>query len=155
MNNCSAMQAADGANYKPFHHTGASTICPPVVSSESMCVGHLFTVILVGTVGPTSALDSSAGVRHAALVMVHPANGSGLRCEVFTGEQMNPLVGQVQFQRSGLPPMHITTVRHPCPVCVRLCWRCMPPLSSFDCVGCGYETANSVKWSCKNLDMWS
>jgi len=35
-------------------------------------------------------MDARTGVLHAALVLVHPANGSGVRFEVFTGEQLTP-----------------------------------------------------------------
>jgi len=136
VNNCTVMKVADGAEYSPDVQRGvAPSTKAPVVSSQSMRCGDLFTVIQVGTVGQTPAelsqdnpfMDARAGVLHAALVLVHPGNGSGVRFEVLTGEQLNPLVGQVQFHRSGLPPMELKVVRLQCPLPLQLCSECMLP----------------------------
>ena len=61
-------------------------------------------------------MDARTGVLHAVLALVHPANGSGVRFRVFTGEQLSALAGQVQFHRNGLPPMQLKDVRQSCPL---------------------------------------
>ena len=119
-NKCTVKPVSDGAEYDPIvQRGGAPSTKVPVCSSQSLRCGDLFCVIQVGTVGQvpeeSSQDDPSPDVRvsvqHATLVKVHPANGSMDRFEVLTGEQMNPLVGQVLWHCRGLPPMDPKVVR--------------------------------------------
>jgi len=88
----------------------------------------------VGTVGEApdkppsdnSFLDARTGVLHAALCLVHPANGSGARFEVFTGEQLSAQAGQMPFYRNGLPPMPLKDVSQPYPLLWLPCQLCLP-----------------------------
>ena len=114
------MQVLVGAEYDPIvQRGGAPSTKVPVCSSQSLRCGDLFCVIQVGTVGQAPeessqddpAPDIRVSVQHASLVKVHPANCSMDRFGVLTGEQMNPLVGQVQWHRCGLPPMDPRVVR--------------------------------------------
>jgi len=133
VNNCSVMEVVDGADYAPYARAAAGAVHPPAVSSQSMCCGDLCTVLQVGTVGQApdkppsenSFLDARTGVLHATLCLVHPANGSGARFEVFTGEQLTAKAGQVLFYRNGLPPMQLKDVRQPCPLLWLPCQHCL------------------------------
>ena len=112
----------DGPEYAPeIQRGGAPSKKVPVCSSQSVRAGDAFCVIQVGTVGEAHQEASQDGqaanlrvsVQHAALVNVRPANGSMERMEVFTAEQIRPGLGQVQWKRSGLPPMNPREVRQP------------------------------------------
>jgi len=135
VNNCTVMNVVDGADYAPYVRAVAGAVEPPAVSSQSMCCGDVCIVLQVGTVGQApdkppsenSFMDARTGVLHAALVLVHPANSSGVRFEVFTGEQLAAQAGQVQFHRNGLPPMQLKDVRLPCPLPWQLCPQCLLP----------------------------
>jgi len=133
VNNCSVMEVVDGADYAPYARAAAGAVHPPTVSSQSMCCGDLCTVLQVGTVGQApdkppsenSFLDARTGVLHATLCLVHPANGSGARFEVFTGEQLTAKAGQVLFHHNGLPPIQLKDVRQPCPLLWLPCQHCL------------------------------
>ena len=134
VNCCCLMEEVEGADYAPYVRSAAGAVHPPAVSSQSMCCGDLCTVLQVGTVGEApdkppsdnSFLDARTGVLHAALCLVHPANGSGEGFEVFTGEQLSAQAGQMLFYRNGLPPMPLKDVSHPCPLLWLPCQLCLP-----------------------------
>ena len=120
VNKCTVQATAVGEEYSPRvqvaprgTHPPVPPPQPPVSSGQSLCVGDVFCVIKVGTVGRVLAgsehtmadADGRHCVLHAALVHVRPTDGSAARFEVLTGEQLNPVVGQVEWHRCGLPPM--------------------------------------------------
>ena len=103
-NKCTVKARQQGyVEYDPHikHGTAASTKVA-VVASRSVCAGDNFTVVQMGTLGEVGSVHQQLAV----LVLVRsPHEQSKARHEVFTAEQLRPLLQMVEWRRCGLPAM--------------------------------------------------
>jgi len=103
-NKCTVKARQQGyVEYDPHikHGTEASTKVA-VVASRSVCAGDNFTVVQMGTLGEVGSVHQQLAV----LVLVRSAHEqSKARHEVFTAEQLRPLLQMVEWRRCGLPAM--------------------------------------------------
>jgi len=103
-NKCTVKARQGGSvEYDPHikHGTVASSKVP-VVASLSVHQGDSFTVVQMGTLGEVGSVHQQLAV----LVLVRSLQEqSKARHEVFTAEQLRPLLLTVAWMRSGLPAM--------------------------------------------------
>ena len=103
-NKCTVKARKGGSvEYDPhIKHGFTASSKVPVVASLSVHQGDSFTVVQMGTIG----VEGSVRQQLAVLVLVRsPSHQSQARHEVFTVEQLRPVLMTVAWMRSGLPAM--------------------------------------------------